>query len=103
MPNEFLTSFCCVRGLKELTFSSPDVGRRRVVNIFIVVVFPAPFGPRKAKTSPFLTSKEMSSTAVRSLNFFVRFLTSIMFSEEFLTGLSELFFLLGIFNIREGG
>ncbi len=34
-----------------------------VVRIEIVVVLPAPFGPRNAKSSPGLTSKLMSSTA----------------------------------------
>ena len=34
-----------------------------VVRIEMVVVFPAPFGPRKANSSPGRTSKLMSSTA----------------------------------------
>src|SRR2546427_5930277 len=34
-----------------------------VVSIFIVLVFPAPFGPRKPKTSARPTSKLMLSTA----------------------------------------
>ncbi len=34
-----------------------------VVRIEIVVVLPAPFGPRKANSSPGMTSKLMSSTA----------------------------------------
>jgi hypothetical protein len=33
----------------------PDEGSRRVVRIFSVVVFPAPFGPRNPKTVPYLT------------------------------------------------
>ena len=33
------------------------MGASRVVNILIVVVLPAPFGPRKAKISPRATSK----------------------------------------------
>ena len=36
----------------------PLVGRSSVVSILMVVVFPAPFGPRKAKISPGPTSKE---------------------------------------------
>jgi hypothetical protein len=32
--------------------------------IFIVVDFPAPFGPRKPKTSPFLTEKDTLSRAI---------------------------------------
>jgi hypothetical protein len=39
------------------------VGGSNVVNILMVVVFPAPFGPRNAKISPLGTSNEMSLTA----------------------------------------
>jgi hypothetical protein len=46
---------------------------------WIVVVFPAPFGPSKPNTSPSATEKLRLSTAVVSPNFLVRFLTSIMF------------------------
>ena len=38
----------------------------------IVVVFPAPLGPRKPKNSPSRTSKSMPATAVRSPKTFVR-------------------------------
>ena len=41
----------------------PLVLARVVVRIEIVVVLPAPFGPRKANSSPGPTSKLMSSTA----------------------------------------
>ncbi len=41
----------------------PLVLARVVVRIEIVVVLPAPFGPRKANSSPAPTSKLMSSTA----------------------------------------
>jgi hypothetical protein len=41
----------------------PLVLARVVVRMLIVVVFPAPFGPRKANSSPGRTSKLMSSTA----------------------------------------
>jgi hypothetical protein len=41
----------------------PLVLARVVVRIDIVVVLPAPFGPRKANSSPGRTSKLMSSTA----------------------------------------
>ena len=37
----------------------PAVGASSVVSILMVVVLPAPLGPRKAKISPALTSKEM--------------------------------------------
>src|SRR5438270_6953801 len=42
----------------------PDVGISVVVRIEIVVVLPAPFGPRKAKNSPLRTVKLMPSTAL---------------------------------------
>ena len=45
------------------TTAVPDVGVRKPVIIFMVVDLPAPFGPRKPRTSPFATEKEMSSTA----------------------------------------
>jgi hypothetical protein len=44
----------------------PSVGGMKPVRIRIVVVFPAPFGPRKPTTSPFSTLNETSSTATRS-------------------------------------
>ena len=47
----------------ELAVVSPDVGGIKQVIIFIVVVFPAPFGPRNPTISPFSTLNEMSSTA----------------------------------------
>ena len=42
--------------------------------MLMVVVLPAPFGPRKPKTSPSFTEKEMPSTAVRVLNCFGKIL-----------------------------
>jgi len=50
------------------------------VSIFIVVVLPAPFGPRNAKISPSFTLNETLSTALKPLNSFVRFFTSIAFA-----------------------
>jgi len=50
------------------------------VSILIVVVLPAPFGPKKPKSSPFFTSKLMLLTANISPKFFVKLLTSIAFS-----------------------
>src|SRR5205807_1183415 len=41
----------------------PDDGPRVVVRMEIVVVFPAPLGPRNAKNSPLRTVKLMPSTA----------------------------------------
>src|SRR3970282_2129827 len=40
----------------------PWLGGRYPVTIRIVVVFPAPFGPRKPSTSPAATSNERSET-----------------------------------------
>ena len=59
----------------------PLVGLSRVVSILMVVVLPAPFGPRKAKISPFCTSNETSFTALNSPNFLTRFSTWIMVSD----------------------
>ena len=49
---------------RRVTF--PDVGVRIVSMISTVVVLPAPFGPSKANTSPFLTVNDMSLTASKS-------------------------------------
>src|SRR5258708_707483 len=44
----------------------PAVGASRPVSIFIVVDFPAPFGPRKPKNCPGATRRLTPSTAVKS-------------------------------------
>src|SRR5438270_14101672 len=46
------------------TFAVPLVGGKKQVKTRIVVVFPAPFGPKKPTICPFSTSKEMLSTAI---------------------------------------
>ena len=46
-----------------------------VPSVRTVVVFPAPLGPRKPKTSPRPISKETSSNATRSPKRFVRWRT----------------------------
>ncbi len=48
---------------KVIIFDEPTVDDRYPVKIFIVVLFPAPLGPRKPTVSPLATSKLMSSTA----------------------------------------
>jgi len=48
-----------------------------VVSILMVVVFPAPLGPRKPRISPFFTMKETRSTAVVRPYRLVRLSTSI--------------------------
>src|SRR5260221_2285459 len=45
--------------------TEPDVGLISPTSMRIVVVFPAPFGPRNPKTSPGFRAKETSSTIVR--------------------------------------
>ena len=42
----------------------PESGRINPVSIRIVVVLPAPFGPRNPKTSPARTSKDTSETGL---------------------------------------
>ena len=54
----------------------PAVGLKSVVSILIVVVLPAPFGPKKAKISPFGTLKETSLTAVKLPKVLVKFKAS---------------------------
>src|SRR5260221_149124 len=63
-PKRRRTSVAWVVGSSPSSSSAPLVGCRSVVSILMVVVFPAPFGPRNAKISPGCTSKETSSTAV---------------------------------------
>src|SRR6059058_459929 len=50
----------------------PDVGLISPTSMRIVVVFPAPFGPRKPKISPACSSNETLSTIVLSPMIFVR-------------------------------
>src|SRR5438270_11373547 len=45
------------------TRTVPEVGASRPQTILIVVVLPAPLGPRKANSSPPRTSRSRSSTA----------------------------------------
>src|SRR4051794_797080 len=59
----FLTSRGCSITSYPATFAVPPVGGKKQVKTRIVVVFPAPFGPKKPTICPFSTSKEMLSTA----------------------------------------
>jgi hypothetical protein len=53
------------------------VGFSKVVRIIIVVLLPAPFGPKNPKISPTFTEKEISFTAITLPNDFVRDFVSI--------------------------
>src|SRR5258706_1958666 len=68
------TPFSGVSGMLA-TVAEPEVGAMRVPSVRTVVVFPAPFGPRKPKTSPRSTANETSSKAMRSPNRFDSWLT----------------------------
>src|ERR1017187_2898724 len=59
----FLTSIGFSSTSKPAMVAVPEVGGRKQVRTRIVVVLPAPLGPRKPTIWPFSTSKEMSSTA----------------------------------------
>ena len=63
------------------TRTSPEVGSDSPARMRMVVVLPAPFGPRKPKISPRRTWSEMPSTAVKSPYFFVRSWIAIMESD----------------------
>src|SRR4029453_15003510 len=59
------TPFSGVSGIPA-TVADPEVGAMRAPSVRTVVVLPAPFGPRKPKTSPKPISRETSSNATRS-------------------------------------
>src|SRR5256885_6501486 len=67
-PKRRRISVWCVVGSSPSSSREPLVGRSRVVSILMVVVLPAPFGPRNAKISPARTSNETSLTALTSPN-----------------------------------
>ena len=56
----------CVAGSMPSTRSVPAVTGEMQPIMRIVLVLPAPLGPRKPKASPGATSKSMASTAVKS-------------------------------------
>src|ERR1700687_2960787 len=74
----FFTSRGCSRMSNPATVAVPLVGVRKQVSMRIVVVFPAPFGPRNPTIWPCLTSNEIWSTAVVCAYFFVSPLTVII-------------------------
>src|ERR1700744_17080 len=70
----------CSRALatsKPATSARPALGLVSVQSMLIVVVLPAPLGPRKPKTSPVSTSKFVPLTASKSPNDLRRSLTEI--------------------------
>ena len=56
----------------------PELGEIKDKRQRIVVLLPAPLGPKKPKTSPLLTVNETSFTASKSPNFLASCLTYIM-------------------------
>ena len=79
-PILLLTRDACVRTSNEATLASPIDGTSNVVSIFMVVVFPAPFGPRNPKISPFFILRLELSTAVNLPNLMVNPVQSIAYS-----------------------
>src|SRR5476651_1261938 len=63
---------------KPQTRVQPEVGFIKPARIFNVVVLPAAFGPSMAKNCPRGIVSETSLTALRSPNFFTRWMSSIM-------------------------
>src|SRR5437870_13226226 len=63
------------------TSACPPVGFRSHSRNSTVVVFPAPLGPRKANTSPFLRLNDMSLTATLLPYFFERLSTCTTLSD----------------------
>src|SRR5580698_1971249 len=58
-----LTSMGLSSTSKPATVTEPALGGRKQVSTRMVVVLPAPLGPRKPTICPFSTSKEILSTA----------------------------------------
>ena len=50
----------------------PEVGMRRVSSMFIVVVFPAPFGPRSPNISPSFISRVENGKAKKYYSLTIR-------------------------------
>src|SRR5262252_8050081 len=63
-PIRFFTSIGCSRTSKPATVAVPEEGGRKQVSMRMVVVLPAPLGPRKPTIWPLATSNEIWSTAV---------------------------------------
>src|SRR5205823_13874480 len=75
--------FTCIgsrRTLNPATYASPSVMSVRQVSNLIIVVLPAPFGPRRPKTVSEATFRVTWSTAVSLPYTFVRFSVTIALS-----------------------
>ena len=66
----FLTFLAWETTSNPATKAFPEDGFKRVVRIIMVVLLPAPFGPRNPKISPSWTLSEILSTAFIFPNFF---------------------------------
>src|SRR5512136_2476500 len=71
-------SMGCSKTSNPATRAVPEVAGRKPASSRMVVVLPAPFGPRSPTTSPRGMEKVRSSTAARSRKRLVRPLTSII-------------------------
>ncbi len=74
----FFTSRGCSKTSKPATVAFPEVGGKKHVSMRMVVVLPAPLGPRNPTIWPLETEKEMWSTAVVRAYLLVRSVTVIM-------------------------
>ena len=83
MPKVFLIFSLSFDNKRLLNFTSPDVGGMSPINIENVVVLPAPLCPNNAVICPSYMSMSSLSTAVKSLNFFVKLRISRHFSSFF--------------------
>jgi len=69
-------------GKKVLDREGIQYGKVKHIHIIIVVLFPAPFGPRNPKISPSSTLNEMSSTAFTLPKFLVSDSISMVFNSK---------------------
>src|ERR1051325_5848636 len=79
------TSVDCSKTSKPSTRTVPVVAGMKPVMIRMVVVFPAPFGPRNPRIWPSAAVKETSRIAARSPYRLLRFATSIIGSNSTVT------------------
>src|SRR5439155_18207764 len=80
------TSVDCSKTSKPSTRTVPEVAGMKPVMIRMVVVFPAPLGPRKPRICPSAAVNETSRIAARSPYRLLRFATSIIGSISTVTG-----------------